>query len=246
MRPSAGGSAAKAAAPAVPAPVTDALADLVRLRPEATLHGQGVRTTSGLSITLELTSREVLSGRWSKGGTAELVVTGAGAGAPVTVNAPLPPGARSLVVTVPLAAGETGPWRVRGRLNAGTHVLEQALDVNASSEAPLGDARWFRAATAASAPLRPAAEPLFRRVERLRLEWPVNTALGARGARLLDRRGEPLAVGVSITEGERDGQPIVAVELGLAPLADGDYLIELVAAQGATSIRRLVAFRVTR
>jgi hypothetical protein len=105
---------------------------------------------------------------------------------------------------------------------------------------------WFRAATAASAPLRPAAEPLFRRVERLRLEWPVSTTLSARGARLLDRRGEPLAAGVSIAEGDRDGQRVVAVELGLAPLAEGDYLIELVAAQGGTSIRRLVAFRVTR
>jgi VWFA-related protein len=246
MRRAADTAAAKAASPAVPAPVTEALASLVRLRPEATLHAQGVRTASGLSITLELTSREVLSGRWSKGGAAELVVSGTGAAPPVTVNALLPPGARSLVITVPLAAGETGPWQVRGRLKAGTHVLEQALEVNASSEAQLGDAMWFRAATAASAPLRPAAEPLFRRVERLRLEWPVSTALSARTARLLDRRGEPLAAGVSIAEGNRDGQRVVAVELGLAPLAEGDYLIELVAAQGATSLRRLVAFRVTR
>ena len=33
---------------------------------------------------------------------------------------------------------------------------------------------------------------------------------------------------------------------GLAPLADGDYLVELVAAQGTGTVRRLVAFRVVR
>ncbi len=247
MRRAAEAATAKAAAaPAAPAPVTEALADLVRLRPEAALQGHGVRTAAGLSVTFELTSREAISGRWSKGGEATLVVTGAGAAAPVTASAPLAPGARSLVVSVPLAAGETGPWRVRGRLNAGTHVLEQALEVKAPPDALLGDAVWFRAAAAASAPLRPAAEPLFRRAERLRLEWPVSGTLSARDARLLDRRGEPLAVGLTASELERDGQRFVAVEAALAPLAEGDYLIELVAGQGATTVRRLVAFRVTR
>jgi VWFA-related protein len=245
MRRAADAAAAKAAAsPAVPAAVSEALADLLRLRAEAALHGRGVRTPAGLSVTLELTSRELVSGRWSKGSQAELVVTGASA--PVTVTAPLAAGARSLVVAVPLAAGDTGPWRVRGRLSVGTHVLEQALEVKTPPDSPLGDAVWFRAAAAASAPLRPAAEPLFRRTERLRIEWAARAPLDSHVGRLLDRRGAPLAVGVSTTEMEREGQRVLAVDLGLSPLADGDYLIELVAAQGATSIRRLVAFRVTR
>jgi hypothetical protein len=240
-------AAAKAkTASAVPPVVTEALADLARLRPEAALHARGVRTETGLTVILELTSRETIAGRWSKGGEAELVVTRAGVAAPVTMAAPMPAGVRSLVVAVPLAAGETGPWRVRGRLSAGTHTLEQVLEVKDPPDARLGDAVWFRAASAASAPLRPAAEPLFRRAERLRLEWPVSGASSAREARLLDRRGEPLTAGLTTTELERDGQRVVAVDVGLAPLADGDYLIELVATQDATRIRRLVAFRVVR
>jgi VWFA-related protein len=247
VRRAADAAAAKAAASsAVPAAVTEALADLLRLRAETALHGRGVRTPDGLSVTLELTSRELVSGRWSKGGQAELIVTGASASAPVTVTAPLAPGARSLVISVPIAAGLAGPWRVRGRLSAGAHLLEQALEVKPSSDAPLGDAMWFRAAAAASAPLRPAAEPLFRRTERLRIEWPVSATPSSHQARLLDRRGEPIAVGATTTELERDGQRIVAVEMGLAPLAEGDYLIELVAGLDSTSARRLVAFRVTR
>ncbi len=234
------------AASAVPPAVTGALADLGRLRPDAALHGQGARTAAGLTVTLELTSRELISGRWREGGQAELVVTGPGAAAPATVKASLPPGARSLVAVVPLAAGETGAWRVRGRQSSGSNVLEQLFEVNVPPDRLLGDAVWFRAAAAASAPLRPAAEPLFRRAERLRLEWAVSTVLTSREAKLLDRRGEPLAVGVSATDGDRDGQRVIAVELGLAPLADGDYLVELVAGLGPTTVRRLVAFRVVR
>ncbi len=245
-RAAAAAAATAAAASAVPAPVTEALADLVRLRAEAALHGYGVRTAAGLSVTLELTSRELVSGRWRKGGEAELSVTSPGAAAPITVRAPFPPGARSVMVAAPLRAEEPGPWRVRARLTAGTQVLEQALEVNAPPDALLGDALWFRAAAAASAPLRPAAEPLFRRTERLRLEWPVNAPLTSRQARLLDRRGEPLAVGVTVTEEDRDGQRVVAVDAGLAPLADGDYLVELAAVRESGTIRRLVAFRVVR
>jgi hypothetical protein len=63
---------------------------------------------------------------------------------------------------------------------------------------------------------------------------------------VLDRRGEPLALAPTATDADRGGERVIAVDVALAPLADGDYLIELVAAQGATSVRRLVAFRVTR
>jgi hypothetical protein len=38
----------------------------------------------------------------------------------------------------------------------------------------------------------------------------------------------------------------VAVDLSLAPLAEGDYLIELTAGAGGETERRLVAFRMVR
>jgi VWFA-related protein len=247
MRRAAEAAAAKsAAAPAVPAAVTEALADLVRLRPDAGVHGRGMRTGAGLSVTLELTTRELLSGRWSKGGEAELIVTAPDEGTPATVTASFPPGARSLVAAVPVAAGGAGPWRVRSRLTAGAHVIEQTFEVTTPADALLGGTAWFRGASAASAPMRPAAEPLFRRTERLRIEWAAPTPLDSRLGRLLDRRGEPLAVGATTTELERNGQRIVAVDVGLAPLAEGDYVVELAAGQGDRAVRRLEAFRVIR
>jgi hypothetical protein len=210
------------------------------------MHGRGVRTGAGLSVTLELTSRELLSGRWSKGGEAELVVASPDGAPRATVTAPVPPGARSLVADVPLAAGGVGPWRVRSRVRAGAHLIEQTFEVLAPSDGLLGGATWFRGASAASAPMRPAAEPLFRRTERLRIEWMADVLLDSRVGRLLDRRGEPLAVSATTTELERNGQRIVAVDLGLSPLAEGDYVVELAAGQGGRTVRRLEALRVIR
>jgi VWFA-related protein len=234
------------AAAAVPGVVTEALADLARLRSEAALHGVGVRTPAGLTVTIELTSRELTSGRWSKGGEIELTVTGDAGRAAQTHTAPFAASTRALVATLPLDAGDRGPWRVRAQARAGAHLVEQAFQVAPPADAILGDARWFRGAAAASAPLRPAAEPLFRRVERLQLEWAAPASLDSRTARLLDRRGVPLAVDVPVTDVERDGVPHLAVALALAPLAEGDYLIELTATQDGATARRLVAFRVMR
>jgi hypothetical protein len=131
-------------------------------------------------------------------------------------------------------------------LRTGEHLLEQAHEIRPAPDDVLDDPAWYRGASAASAPMRPAAEPLFRRVERLRLEWPASAPLDSRAARLLDPRGEPLAIGVDAAEVERDGQRLVVVELALAPLAEGDYLIELAAGRSAQRTRRLMAFRVTR
>ena len=42
------------------------------------------------------------------------------------------------------------------------------------------------------------------------------------------------------------GPAIASVDLPIAALADGDYLIEVTAASGAQTDRKLIAFRVTR
>jgi hypothetical protein len=60
-------------------------------------------------------------------------------------------------------------------------------------------------------------------------------------ARLLDRSGKALAVPVSAAVREdTDGSRWTAAQLTLAPLAVGDYVIEL--SQGST--RTLAAFRI--
>jgi VWFA-related protein len=83
----------------------------------------------------------------------------------------------------------------------------------------------------------------FTRTERLRLEIPANTPAAA-SARLLDRRGVPLAVAPAVGHrvDDSDGRRWIVVDLSLAPLAQGDYVIEIVAGEAV----RLAAFQVVR
>jgi hypothetical protein len=89
----------------------------------------------------------------------------------------------------------------------------------------------------------PTADPRFRRVERIRVDAPVARP-GVTTARLLDRRGQPLQVPMTTGEREDSGVSFVTGELGLAPLAPADYLIEITVRRGDRDERRLVAFRI--
>jgi hypothetical protein len=89
------------------------------------------------------------------------------------------------------------------------------------------------------------ADPRFRRGEQLRVDVPA-PASSVPAARLLDRSGKPLAVPVTATvRDETDGSRWHVVRLSLAPLAMGDYVIEIAQSEGAGRERRrtLVAFR---
>jgi hypothetical protein len=72
----------------------------------------------------------------------------------------------------------------------------------------------------------PTADARFRRAERLILEAPASPA-GAVSARLLDRVGNALPIPVTTaTREDADGSRWRRIELILAPLAHGDYIIE--------------------
>jgi hypothetical protein len=86
----------------------------------------------------------------------------------------------------------------------------------------------------------PTADLRFRRSERVRVEIPT-LSTAAPGARLLDRTGKPLAIPVAVALREdADGSRWQTGELALAPLAQGDYVVEL--SDGHN--RELAAFRV--
>jgi hypothetical protein len=86
----------------------------------------------------------------------------------------------------------------------------------------------------------PTADLRFRRSESIRLEIPT-TAAEAGAARLLDRTGKPLAVPVAtVVRDDPDGSRWITAQLALAPLAPGDYVIEI-----ASGERRLLSgFRI--
>ena len=79
----------------------------------------------------------------------------------------------------------------------------------------------------------PTADPRFTRTERIRLEIPRPSAEGTLSARLLGRDGQPLNIGITLTEPTDPAKPrMVIADLTLAPLAQGEYVIEVTAEQG--------------
>jgi hypothetical protein len=92
----------------------------------------------------------------------------------------------------------------------------------------------------------PTADGRFRRTERLRLEVPRTSAEAAASARVLGRDGQPLAITPALTE-RVDGmsnQRMIVADLTLAPLAQGEYAIEVVVQRGDQKGSASYAFRI--
>jgi len=86
----------------------------------------------------------------------------------------------------------------------------------------------------------PTADLRFRRSEQVRVEIPTQSSDPVT-ARLLDRTGKPLAVPVTAAvRDDSDGSRWVTAQLALAPLAPGDYAVEITSADK----RMISAFRV--
>jgi VWFA-related protein len=230
-----------------PSAVATELERLAALRPDAALYSYGARSVAGLDVVAELAARELTRGQWTGGVDVQVTVT-RGNGEIATGAGRIEPGARGGVVHVPLPATDEGPWHVAVRASNQASVADDRSEVPAATTAgPIDDPVLFRALPSARSVPRPVADLQFRRTERLHVEWPVAATAKVRGVRLLDRRGQPLPIAPAVAERPADGiatRSVVTIELMLAPLAAGDYLVELSVEGTAGEERRLVAFRI--
>ncbi len=226
---------------------TEALGVLSRLRASAELYTYGVTAGDKLSVVVEVPGSDVAGAAWDRGATIQATLMGAPADA-APLTAKIEPGQRSVLFSIPKPAG-AGPYRVNIKATGGpgTVVNDRVEIADApASAAPIGEPLLYRATPSAQSVPRPVASYLYWRTERVHIEWPTKAALDQRVARLLGRDGRPLAVPVNLTERDQAGQPTLVADLNLAPLAAGDYVIELVAGAGATEVRRYIPIRVLR
>ncbi len=184
---------------------------------------------------------------WQTGGTLQLSIESERGGAPQTIEVPFQAGQRSVVVEGPDEALAPGRYTLRAEARSersGSSVRVSTDVVVAAAGATISSRTLpLRRGPATGLAYVPTADPRFRRTERIRLEVPILregpvTAVG----RVLTREGQPLPLQVTTTEriDDKSGARYLVAEVTLAPLAQGDFVLELTAGKDTATY----AFRI--
>ena len=183
---------------------------------------------------------------WSTGAEADVTIVAADGTAVLTKTFNVPPAEGTFATRVPDSGGiQPGEYAVRVRVRPRTDPSLPVTDI-ARVQVPetpssVGEAVFWRRGPSTGLRYLMTADPRYMRTERIRLELPTRTTTAAT-ARLLDRSSKPMPIPVQISERLDAGADFrwIVVDLTLAPLAPGDYAIEITA-EGA---KRVTAFRV--
>lgn len=143
-----------------------------------------------------------------------------------------------------------GRYQVRAQVTA--QGARMPLTLSTVVTVPANDALLGSAAVASRRGpgtgrlFEPTADARFRRTERLVVETPLIAADTTVSARLLNRVGQPMAVPVSLAErlDESLQLRVSLAEVVLAPLAPGEYVVEVTAAKGTATSTVTYGFRI--
>ena len=191
----------------------------------------------------ELSGAREFDEMWKSGAAAAIELAPPDGPAVASVRATVAAGARTfrvaLVPPQPLAPGDY-VVRVSARSAEVTLPTRDTLHVTVPPLPRSSGAIWVRRGQATGNRDVPTADLRFRRSEQVTVEIPTVAADPGPG-RLLDRNGKALAVPVTVAvRNDADGSRWLTGRVTLAPLAVGDYVIEL--SEG--NDRMLAAFRV--
>lgn len=232
---------AAASLPTPTARVSEALSRLPVSRRPAPLLLQASGGPGAVDVTIELDRVAAAAPEWAKGGSAKVSLDPADRGGPsrVVEELVIEPGARIHTMRLPGAATiAPGRYTVRVEvLPSGTRspvIVSTLVDVPATT-ALLGSAlRATRRGPGTGRGFQPTADARFRRTERLVAEVPRVDAEAVVAGRLLNSTGQLMQIPVAVGERVDDatGTRTVTAELSLAPLAAGEYVLELTATKG--------------
>jgi VWFA-related protein len=259
VRARAGYLAAKAAETGTPASSTSAAASVETA--EAKMLGRALSSLASFSRELplragaaiawtpqraavvravaEVPRRSAAGDDWSKGGEVEATLMSSAGKAIAKGSATLVPGTFVAQIAIaPPAPLEPDDYKVLLRTKGVAALGSTESVVLSLDAAPLGTGALFYRRTGPRE--TPTADLRFRRTERIVLETPVSLAPDI-SARLLGRTGAPLNVPVTASvRDDADGTKWRRVEVTLAPLAPGEYIVETTSG----TERTLTAFRV--
>jgi VWFA-related protein len=223
-----------------------------------TVPAHGADQSSGgpggtIWVTGELDTSRTVDDRWRDGGEATITVTTADRRTVGSATAPLTRTARGFRVLIPEDTQlEPGVYelRVSPRSSTGSPAPTEAFRVTipplpaGQGAMALGQPVIFRRGPFTGTAFQPAADLRFRRQESMRVEVSKAGASGEVTGRILDRAGNPLNIPVRLSERTEGGAVWIQGDLALAPLAVGDYLVEISARSASATDRVLAAFRI--
>ncbi|MBI4265364.1 MAG: VWA domain-containing protein [Acidobacteria bacterium] len=180
---------------------------------------------------LDAATRKELA--WSAGATAEVAVVAADGAEVVSTTIDLPATDGAFAFRVPpdggMAPGEYAVRvRVRPSADPGLPVSDTVRLIVSDVASALGEPVMWRRGPSTGPRHLVTADPRFQRNERIRFEL-ATAAVGAAAARMLDRAGNPMQVPVQVSERPDPSGAFrwIVADTALAPLAAGDYAIEV-------------------
>lgn len=228
--------------------VSRALDAIVPGRGNLPMRLQASGLDDSVRAVVELDPTTLKQPEWQAGAALRITVESDRGGSPQVIEDTMSAGQRSLVVQGP--ADGLPPGRYIVRVEA--HPTNGTASIRASGQATIAASGAvistnpiaFRRGPTTGLAYLPTADPRFRRTERLRVEVPIlaDGTINATG-RVLTREGQPLGIQVGISErsDEAAGQRYFVADATLAPLAQGDYVLEVaVGSESATYGFRLV------
>jgi VWFA-related protein len=228
-----------------------AFAALGAARGSLPLRAQTVAAPQQIWLTGELDPAVAKAPEWQQGGRARATFTHeSGTAAELTSEVELRPGQRAFQLRAAPAA-PLAPGRYIVRLEVAPAAGGLPFQISIDAPVPAGD--WLLSSHALTARRGPAtglnyvatADARFRRTERIRLEVPRSRLDAETAARLVGRDGQPLTVPMVVSErtDDTDGRLLV-VDVTLAPLAPGEYAVDITAMQENRQENASYAFRI--
>jgi hypothetical protein len=211
-----------------------ALDGLAPARGTMPLRVQTAATTNQLWVTAELDPATAKSAEWQQGGRLRMTIEHErGAAPPIERETTLEAGQRTLRLSE-TGAPALAPGRYVVRLSltpAGSSLpLQSTSDVVVpDATALVGSGLASRRGPATGLQYFATADARFQRTERIRFELPKLTEEGTVSGRLLNRNGQllPLTVALSERVDDKLQAKLIVADLTLAPLAQGEYVLEV-------------------
>jgi VWFA-related protein len=210
----------------------------VRLHAAAGWSSSGVATVWAVAEV----GRGAQSDEWTGGGQVDTMLVDGSGRTVATGRGQIAPGSSSTRIALTSNGLAPGDYRlqIRSKGARASAAASDTMQIRISAAPQPTGAIFFRRGSATANREVPTADLRFRRSDRLRVEVPTPAADPVT-AQLLDRAGNAMPIPVTGTiRNDADGSRWQSAEVALAPLAPGDYLVELAAGTGRT----LAAFRV--